>query len=121
MVAAVRTTPGEPAFATALATGQAMSLAQASAYALQDEDHLPPVPGAAGTTTSRRTADGFAPVTPREGEVAMLVAAGLSNREIADTLHVTERTVENHVAHILTRLGFRSRVQIATWATTRRE
>ena len=54
-------------------------------------------------------------MTPREAEVARLVAAGPTNLEIAHALHVTERTVENHVAHILAKLGFRSRVQIATW------
>jgi DNA-binding NarL/FixJ family response regulator len=42
--------------------------------------------------------------------VAALVAAGLSNREIAERLVITERTAENHVAHILDRLGFRTRV-----------
>ena len=47
--------------------------------------------------------------------MARLVGAGRSNREIAGALRVTERTVENHVAHILAKLGFRSRAQIATW------
>ena len=59
------------------------------------------------------------PLTRREREVAALVAAGLSNREIAARLVITERTAENHVAHILDRLGFRTRVQIAAWATER--
>jgi DNA-binding NarL/FixJ family response regulator len=75
------------------------------------------VPAAVVATTARRTAGVLAPLTPREGEVAALVAAGFSNLEIADRLHVTERTVENHVAHSLAKLGFRTRVQIATWAT----
>jgi DNA-binding NarL/FixJ family response regulator len=51
--------------------------------------------------------------------VATLVAEGLSNRQIGDRLVITERTAENHVAHILNRLGFRTRVQIAAWATER--
>ena len=44
------------------------------------------------------------------------VAGGLSNREIAERLVLSERTVETHVQHILTKLGFRSRTQIAAWA-----
>ena len=49
------------------------------------------------------------------GEVAQLLALGLSNREIAERLYLSERTVDNHVHHILNKLGFDSRVQIATW------
>jgi len=51
----------------------------------------------------------------REREVAQLVARGLSNREIADRLYLSERTIDNHVHHILDKLGFDSRVQVATW------
>jgi pimeloyl-ACP methyl ester carboxylesterase/DNA-binding CsgD family transcriptional regulator len=51
----------------------------------------------------------------REKEVAQLVARGLSNREIATRLYLSERTVDNHVHHILDKLGFDSRVQVATW------
>ena len=51
----------------------------------------------------------------REREVAQLVAGGLSNREIAERLYLSERTVDNHVHHILDKLGFDSRVQVATW------
>ncbi len=54
----------------------------------------------------------------REREVAALVARGLTNREIARTLFVSERTAENHVQHILTKLGFGSRAQIAAWAAS---
>ncbi|MFF0543390.1 ATP-binding protein [Nocardia thailandica] len=54
-------------------------------------------------------------LTPRESEVARLVAAGLSNREIADALVLSERTAQNHVQHILTKLGFAKRGQIAAW------
>ncbi len=51
----------------------------------------------------------------REREVARLVADGLSNRQIAGRLYLSERTVDNHVHHILDKLGFDSRVQVATW------
>lgn len=47
--------------------------------------------------------------------MAALVADGRSNRQIAESLHLSERTVENHVAHILDKLGFRSRARIAAW------
>ena len=57
-------------------------------------------------------------LTGREREVAVLVARGLTNREIARTLFLSERTVENHVQHILTKLGFGSRAQIAAWAVS---
>lgn len=52
----------------------------------------------------------------REREIAGHVAAGLTNREIAERLVLSERTVETHVQHILTKLGFRSRTQVAAWA-----
>lgn len=47
----------------------------------------------------------------------MLVAQGLTNRNIAERLHLSESTVEKHVANTLRKLNLRSRVQIATWAT----
>ncbi|MGW5240676.1 ATP-binding protein [Monashia sp. NPDC004114] len=58
------------------------------------------------------------PLTVREREVAALVAQGLSNREIAACLVLSERTAANHVQHILTKLGFTNRSQIAVWAAT---
>jgi len=57
------------------------------------------------------------PLTPRQREVAELVATGDTNKEIAAELHIAERTAENHVQAILTALGFRTRSQIATWNT----
>jgi LuxR family maltose regulon positive regulatory protein len=56
------------------------------------------------------------PLTPREREVAALVARGLTNRQIADELVISERTAETHVQHILGKLDLSSRVQLATWA-----
>lgn len=55
-------------------------------------------------------------LSARETEVAGLLARGMSNKEIAATLVLSERTAENHVQHILTKLGFDNRTQIAAWA-----
>jgi non-specific serine/threonine protein kinase len=54
-------------------------------------------------------------LTPREREIAELIAAGLSNREIATQLVITEGTVEVHVKHILSKLNFKSRAQVTRW------
>jgi predicted ATPase/DNA-binding CsgD family transcriptional regulator len=55
-------------------------------------------------------------LTRREQEVASLVARGLTNREIAGQLYLSVRTVEVHVDHILSKLGFRTRTRLAAWA-----
>jgi DNA-binding CsgD family transcriptional regulator len=59
------------------------------------------------------------PLTPREREVAALVAQGLTNRQIAARLCLSERTAQNHVQHIVTKLGLSNRSQIAVWITGR--
>lgn len=59
-------------------------------------------------------------LSDREWEVAMLVARGLSNRQIAAQLIVSERTVDTHVSHILRKLSLASRAQIAAWAVQHR-
>jgi DNA-binding NarL/FixJ family response regulator len=58
----------------------------------------------------------LARLTRREVEVDRLVADGSSNPEIARRLFVSEKTVETHLTHILTKLGLRNRVQVARWA-----
>jgi len=57
-------------------------------------------------------------LTRREAEVAALVAQGLTNRDIATRLFISVRTVEVHVDHILTKLGFHTRTELAGWAHT---
>jgi DNA-binding CsgD family transcriptional regulator len=64
----------------------------------------------------QREAGDFGGLTSREQEVARLVSQGKSNREIAEALVLSERTVENHVGNILTKLGFNSRAQVAVWS-----
>src|SRR5262249_51769791 len=70
---------------------------------------VPPTP----LRAAKRSYDGL---TAREREVAALVATGLSNREIASRLVVSERTVEKHVENALAKLTFGSRAQLAVWA-----
>lgn len=55
-------------------------------------------------------------LTRREREIAWLVEAGLSNKEIAAKLVISVRTVETHVENIMSKLGFDSRTQIAAWS-----
>lgn len=64
-------------------------------------------------------AGGQDPLTPRQREIARLIATGMSNREIAAELVLSVRTVESHVEHILDRLGHSTRSQVAAWVAQR--
>ena len=86
------------------AEGRSMTLDDAVEHALADE---PEDPWRVGPGTS---------LTRRESEVAALVARGLTNRDIAGQLYISVRTVEVHVDRILSKLGFRTRTQLAAWA-----
>jgi DNA-binding NarL/FixJ family response regulator len=55
-------------------------------------------------------------LTTREQEVALLIAHGLTNRQIAQRLVIALRTADNHVQHIFDKLGLSSRAQVAAWA-----
>ncbi|MCW2892268.1 MAG: putative LuxR family transcriptional regulator, partial [Actinomycetia bacterium] len=54
-------------------------------------------------------------LTRREIQVAHLLAEGLTNREIAQRLVISQRTAEGHVEHVLEKMGFKSRAQVAAW------
>jgi predicted ATPase/DNA-binding CsgD family transcriptional regulator len=96
---------GDRMFDAAFAKGMQLSSDEIVAYAL----------GEAGT--GHPVADrGAQRLTPREAQIAGLVARGLTNRQIAETLVISHRTAEGHVEHILTKLAFTSRAQIAAWA-----
>jgi DNA-binding NarL/FixJ family response regulator len=57
----------------------------------------------------------WAELTPREQEILKLIAQGASNREIAQQLYISEKTVKNHITSLLSRLGLRDRTQAAVW------
>lgn len=65
------------------------------------------------------TPSGVGSLSPREREVAELVTQGLTNREIAARLYLSERRAQNHVQHILTKLDLANRSQIAVWVTAK--
>lgn len=106
----VQTALGEAEFDTAFRSGAAMSLDQIIAYALE-ERAIGNEPGGG---------DLGVPLTRREAQVSELVAMGLSNKEIAEELVISRRTAEAHVEHILGKLGFSSRSQIAVWVVEHR-
>lgn len=94
---------GEPAFSTAVKRGARLPYEEALAYALQEDK------------PSQETKQDAAVLTRREREIAGLVAQGLTNKEIAASLVIAQRTAEGHIEHIMTKLGFNSRAQIAVW------
>jgi non-specific serine/threonine protein kinase len=102
---------GERAFQVAFRHGSTLRVEDAIAYALKEKPPAEPAPASTDKTT----------LTRREREVADLVAdlvaEGLSNKEIADRLVISQRTAETHVEHILAKLGFTSRTQIPAWLT----
>lgn len=101
-MAEARNALGEPAWSRELGAGRALPVDAVISLAMQ-------------RSGDRHTAGGL---SRREVEVARLVATGMSNRAIADKLFLSERTVESHVDHVLTKLGFASRAQIAAWVST---
>jgi DNA-binding NarL/FixJ family response regulator len=67
-------------------------------------------------TTPRLSADVEVPLTQRESEVLKQLALGLTNKEIAQALHISYETVKEHVQHILRKIGVTDRTQAAVWA-----
>jgi DNA-binding CsgD family transcriptional regulator len=117
-VSAARAQLDEEAWSVAWAQGKEMPLERAVEYALSDEEEPPTlVPVAEERPPAEERTERL---TPREREVALLVAQGLTNRQIAQELSLSTNTANNHVARILRKLGLRSRAQIAAWMTERR-
>jgi DNA-binding CsgD family transcriptional regulator len=111
-LAVVRAALGEEQFAAAWEEGRAMSLEVATHYALARGR---PATGAGVESRPLKVRPTY-PLSSREHEVAVLLARGLTNRQVAAELVIAERTASTHVAHILNKLGFSSRTQIAAWA-----
>ncbi|WP_338118366.1 ATP-binding protein [Streptomyces coryli] len=108
-VAATRASLGEERYEQLFRQGVRLPSPRAVEFAAGDHDALPPDRPAYGEKGGSR-ADAL---TRREREVAALVAQGLSNREIAERLVISKRTADAHVEHILAKLGFSSRSEIA--------
>jgi non-specific serine/threonine protein kinase len=109
-VAAARAALGDQAYAAAFRRGRQMPLAQA----LNDAEHT------RRSTRSGRVDAGGAGLTSREEEIAGLLAQGLSNKAIAKSLVIAQRTAETHVANVLVKLGLTSRSQVAAWVAEQR-
>jgi DNA-binding NarL/FixJ family response regulator len=89
---------------------------QAIAYALSEEEPVfsSPVVRRSGGSSATLTL-----LTPREEEVAVLVSRGLTNRQIASELSISEHTVATHIAKILKKLGLSSRSRLSAWVAER--
>ncbi|HEX4941699.1 MAG TPA: helix-turn-helix transcriptional regulator, partial [Actinomycetota bacterium] len=97
---------GRAVFDRSFAAGREADTDEVVAFALDETPAAPPRAARGRSATD---------LTPREREIAVLVAEGLSNRDVASRLVISPRTAETHVEHILTKLGFTSRAQIAAW------
>ncbi len=98
---------GRRAFDAAFARGRAMMIGQGVAFAIDDKH--PPKPAPAVTAAPDTD------LTRRQLEIARLIAEDLTNRQIADRLFLSERTVETHITNMLNKLGLNSRVQLSRW------
>src|SRR5262249_671812 len=121
-VARVRGVQGQAVLGSAWLEGEQMGQAEAIHFALSVCSHL----ATASPQSARRSAkrhkykspmrQSFGGLTAREREVAMFIVEGKTNRQIASLLVLSERTIDKHVAQILSKLGFHSRAQVAVWA-----
>jgi non-specific serine/threonine protein kinase len=109
-ISMVRIQLGDSAFEDAWNAGGMLTLDQALDLAIRMAD--------AKSTLGRNGAVARHELTLREQDVARLIARGMTNRQIATELVFTEATAARHVEHILGKLGFTSRSQIAAWVAT---
>ena len=112
-ISRIRTKLGEEAFAAAWEEGRALTVEVAVDFALSE-------PVIATAQSAQALKEEFGGLTKREREVAVLIAQGNSNREIARAMTVGVKTIETYVTRMLDKLGFDSRVQIATWTIQKR-
>jgi DNA-binding CsgD family transcriptional regulator len=111
-IAAAREALPTAAFAAVWAAGEALPLEQAVAEALAAADPTPP-PETDPAGPAQAPAAGL---TPREVDVLRLLSGGLTDREIADVLFISPRTVGYHVTNLLSKLGLDSRTAAAAYA-----
>jgi predicted ATPase/DNA-binding CsgD family transcriptional regulator len=110
-VAAARAALGEQAYAAAFRRGRQMPLDQV----LDQAEHT-----RRSTRSGQADAGGAGSLTSREKEIAGLLAKGLSNKAIAQSLVIAQRTAETHVGNVLVKLGLTSRSQVAAWVAEQR-
>jgi predicted ATPase/DNA-binding CsgD family transcriptional regulator len=113
---------GDAAVARLWARGLALSSEDAVALALASEEERPGAAAARTLSVVETYEVAAAPpssLTRREQQIAALIAAGHSNKDIAAELSISPTTAARHVANILAKLGFRSRTQIAAWVADR--
>ncbi|MGH3150414.1 MAG: response regulator transcription factor, partial [Streptosporangiaceae bacterium] len=128
MLEVARDLLGASTAAALFAEGREMTADDAVGYALGSPAQAPG-PGRPGSLAAADPAEhawadparlaaarSSAPLTAREHEIVLLIARGLSNRQIADELVISPATAARHVANILAKLGFSSRTQVASWA-----
>jgi DNA-binding CsgD family transcriptional regulator len=117
-IAAPRDQMDDVAWEAAWQEGRAMSMGVAIEYALSKGDDF--APAKTSTLEEKQRSQLPGGLTRREEDIAALVARGLTNRQIALELSISEHTVANHVARILRKLGLDSRSQITSWVIERR-
>ena len=108
IISGLQSALGMNALAALWAEGKVMQLEEIIECALSESESK--------TDSTRSEKEKFGGLTAREREAALLIAQGKSNREIAEAMTVGVKTVETYITRILNKLGFDSRVQIATWA-----
>jgi DNA-binding NarL/FixJ family response regulator len=101
---------GRKAFDAAFALGRAMTIGEGVTFAVEDQPPSKPVPAV-------RPRPRAAGLTGRQLDIARLVADDLTNKQIADRLVLSERTVETHITNIFNKLGINSRAQVSRWLT----
>lgn len=110
----LRAALGPDAFAAAWAEGQRWGLAAAIAAARAELAALAAPPAAAPPAAAAPPRPGG--LTPKELEVAVLLARGLTYRQVAERLVVSVKTIETHAGRVLAKLGLTNRTQLSVWA-----
>ncbi len=106
LVGGLRNRLGERSFAAEWTAGRATSPEEAARFALR----------VGNPESAEVAATGRPLLTRREQDVTALVARGLTNRQVAEQLLVTPRTIETHLEHIFVKLGVQSRTELVAWA-----